>query len=152
MKMVLSTIGFSVLVSTAAVMKNEPQRHYTENEIVAATIILEAGGEYAPGAMEAVNEVINTRSLKRNLTKTEVCLQLFQFSCWNGRESLTARIATIHKAKKHPRWSLAMKIAKEPVTNYTLGADHYHADYIKTPYWAKSMSVTTKIGKHIFYK
>ncbi len=32
------------------------------SEIVAATLILEAGGEYALGSMEAVNEVILNRA------------------------------------------------------------------------------------------
>ena len=35
------------------------------SEIVAATLILEAGGEYATGSMEAVNEVIRNRAAKR---------------------------------------------------------------------------------------
>ena len=53
---------------------------------------------------------------------------------------------------KHPRWGEALRIVQSPTTNYTKGADHYHADYIKNPYWTKSMTVTTKIGLHIFYK
>lgn len=28
---------------------------------------------------------------------------------------------------------------------------HYHADYIKKPYWANDMNQKVKIGKHIFY-
>lgn len=28
---------------------------------------------------------------------------------------------------------------------------HYHADYIKKPYWANDMNQKIKIGKHIFY-
>ena len=46
-----------------------------ENNIVTATIILEAGGEYHVGALEAVHEVIINRAKKRNLTPAEVCLQ-----------------------------------------------------------------------------
>ena len=54
------------------------------SEIVAATLILEAGGEYATGSMEAVNEVIRNRAAKRKLTTKQVCLQRKQFSCWNS--------------------------------------------------------------------
>jgi len=117
------------------------------SEIVAATLILEAGGEYASGSMEAVNEVIRNRAAKRKLTTKQVCLQRKQFSCWNsGRiDQLLA------KAKRHPRFIEAMAIVTGSPTNYTGGADHYHADYCN-PYWASSMKKTCTIGKHIFYK
>jgi spore germination cell wall hydrolase CwlJ-like protein len=117
------------------------------SEIVAATLILEAGGEYATGSMEAVNEVIRNRAAKRKLTTKQVCLQRKQFSCWNsGRiDQLLA------KAKRHPRFSEAMAIVKGSPTNYTGGADHYHADYCN-PYWASSLKKTCTIGKHLFYK
>lgn len=119
----------------------------TEADIVAATLILEAGGEYAPGDMEAVHEVIVNRSVKRSLTVAQVCLQRSQFSCWNSGQ-IEAKIA---KAKRHPRWSEAVRIVNGPATNYSRGADHYHADYV-TPYWAETMTVTARIGRHIFYK
>ena len=117
------------------------------SEIVAATLILEAGGEYATGSMEAVNEVIRNRAAKRKLTTKQVCLQRKQFSCWNsGRiDQLLA------KAKRHPRFIEAMAIVTGSPTNYTGGADHYHADYCD-PYWASSLKKTCIIGKHIFYK
>ena len=117
------------------------------SEIVAATLILEAGGEYSTGSMEAVNEVIRNRAAKRKLTTRQVCLQRKQFSCWNsGRiDQLLA------KAKRHPRFSEALAIVKGSDTNYTGGADHYHPDYC-SPYWASSFKKTCKIGLHIFYK
>ena len=117
------------------------------SEIVAATLILEAGGEYSTGAMEAVNEVIRNRAAKRKLTTRQVCLQRKQFSCWNsGRiDQLLA------KAKRHPRFSDALAIVHGTATNYTGGADHYHADYCN-PYWASSLKKTCTIGKHLFYK
>ena len=117
-------------------------------EIVAATLILEAGGEYDKGSMEAVYEVIHNRSVKRNKSYDEICLQKKQFSCWNDKNIDN----NIKKASQHPRWDEAIKITnKKPITNYTKGADHYHADYVN-PYWAKSLVNTTKIGRHIFYK
>lgn len=119
----------------------------TEADIVAATLILEAGGEYAAGSMEAVHEVIRNRAVKRSLTVAEVCLQRFQFSCWNSGK-IEAKVA---KAKRHPRWSEAVRIVNGPMTNFARGADHYHADYC-SPYWAETMTATVKIGRHIFYK
>lgn len=34
----------------------------------------------------------------------------------------------------------------------TGGADHYYADTIPPPKWAKGRTPTTKIGRHVFYK
>jgi spore germination cell wall hydrolase CwlJ-like protein len=119
-----------------------------ETDVVAATLILEAGGEYHKGAMEAVNEVIENRARNRNKNQGVVCLQKYQFSCWNSVDVLD----TIAKAKNHPRWNEAVQIVTSKIkTNYTNGADHYHADYCN-PYWVPGMSKTTKIGLHIFYK
>jgi len=119
-----------------------------DQTIVAATLIMEAGGEYHEGSLDAVYEVIYNRAIKKNQSFSEVCLAPKQFSCWNGKDIMSA----VEKASQHPRWNEAMKIAYEdPKTNYTMGADHYHADYIR-PYWADSLTPTVKIGLHIFYK
>ena len=85
---------------------------------------------------------------KKNQSFSEVCLARKQFSCWNDKDIME----NIKKASNHPRWNEAMRIAySDPTTNYTKGADHYHADYVN-PYWAKSLTKTVKIGLHIFYK
>lgn len=119
-----------------------------DQEVVAATLIMEAGGEYDQGALEAVYEVIHTRAQKRGTQYSEECLRAKQFSCWNG---ITPKEG-IEKASKHPRWNEALKLAYyKSQTNYTKGADHYHADYVN-PYWTKSLTKTIVIGRHIFYK
>ena len=121
---------------------------YTDEEIVATTLILEAGGEYVCGSMEAVNEVIQNRAKNRDTTEAEVCLQRFQFSCWNYK--LISE--NIQKAKRHTRWNEAMRIVKSNIqTNFTNGADHYHAIYVD-PYWNEYLTPTVRIGRHIFYK
>lgn len=145
MKLLLALV-FSLITFTTG-EGAQPSVNFTD-KIVAATLILEAGGEYHEGAMESVNEVIVNRSQKRKISTWKVCLQKWQFSCWNGIEVIHG----VEKAMKHPRWDLALSIATSPTTNYTKGADHYHADYIKDPFWAKSMTITTKVGRHIFYK
>lgn len=118
----------------------------THTEVVTATLILEAGGEYAEGAMQAVHEVILRRANNRGISPAAVCLQRLQFSCWNEN-----RVQQMLKAKSHKRWSEALKITRGQPTSYTGGADHYHADYCN-PYWNKHMEMTVKIGRHIFYK
>ena len=119
-----------------------------DQEVVAATLILEAGGEYDEGAMEAVYEVIHNRAARRGTQYSVECLREWQFSCWNGISAEEG----IEKASKHPRWNEALRIAySKPMTNYAKGADHYHADYVN-PYWAKDLSKVSTIGRHIFYK
>ena len=151
----LITILISLMSANAAAIPKADYIIYDPcpyaNDIVVATIIMEAGGEYYVGALEAIYEVIMTRAKKRKMTPAQVCLQRKQFSCWNNKaDGLKALEDTIIKAKKHPRWNIAQNILGKK-TNYTKGADHYHADYVN-PYWAKSMEKTVVIGRHIFYK
>lgn len=120
---------------------------HTPSDIIATTLILEAGGEYSAGSMQAVHEVIINRSAKRNLSAAQVCLQPYQFSCWNSG-NLATKLAI---AQRHPRWAEACMIVTSEPTNLTQGADHYHADYCD-PYWNKSMKATIVIGRHIFYR
>lgn len=116
----------------------------SRGEIVAATLILEAGGEADPRAMAAVREVIANRA--KNKTEISVCLAPKQFSCWNGKNVEDG----IAKAKRHPKWSQALALVNQK-TNYTNGATHYHAEKV-SPSWAKKLAKTIQIGHHIFYK
>ena len=141
------TAGFVTATIMALAVSDAKSASY--QDIVATTLILEAGGEYSEGAMEAIHEVIYNRSIKRNKSMSEVCLQKWQFSCWNGKDI----DQNITKAKKHPRWSKAMKIVDTAqMSNFTNGADHYYAEYIDEPYWAEDMTLTVKIGRHLFFK
>ena len=115
-----------------------------QSEIVAATLILEAGGETSPHAMAAVREVIANRA--KNKTEISVCLAPKQFSCWN---KISAERG-IEIAKRHPKWHDALALVKNK-SNYTKGANHYHSLKV-SPSWAKKLTQTVKIGNHIFYK
>ena len=119
----------------------------TKQEIVAATLIAEAGGERAFGAMEAVNEVIINRAKSRNISTDKTVLQKDQFSCWNGK-SVDSVVA---KAKKHPKWNVALSIVNNPKTNFVKGSDYYHTKDCN-PKWNRNMAVVKVIGAHIFYR
>ena len=116
----------------------------SQTEVVAATLVMEAGGEGRQG-MEAVREVIANRA--KNKSEIIVCLAPKQFSCWNGIAVGTG----IDKARKHPRWELALKIAKAAPTNHTKGSTHYHTTKV-SPSWAKKLGQTVKIKNHVFYR
>lgn len=138
-----------LLVSTVTAKTTKVNHPEVGNaEVVAATLILEAGGERDSRAMSAVMEVIHNRAVKRGLTYEQVCLQRLQFSCWNGVKVSTG----ISKAKKHTKWGQALRIASSKVvTNYARGADHYHTLTVK-PSWRLSFSQTAVIQNHIFYR
>lgn len=52
-------------------------------------------------------------------------------------------------------WAYAQMIAADvmqgDVTDITLGATHYHANYVR-PYWADKLKYTVTYGSHLFYK
>jgi spore germination cell wall hydrolase CwlJ-like protein len=145
----LSIVAFLAATSGSREETREETRAPTRQEIlVAATLILEAGGESDPRAMEAVNEVIVNRAENRDLLRGQVVLQPMQFSCWNDKER---RVELLHHAMDHTKYDQALEIVTDEVTNHTHGATHYHADYVH-PYWADSLTRTVKIETHIFYK
>jgi spore germination cell wall hydrolase CwlJ-like protein len=122
----------------------------TQN-LVAATLILEAGGEKDKDAMRAVHEVIVNRSKQKNRLQRQVILRRKQFSCWNG--SYEDKLRRYRKASKHKKFKTAVSIAQNKDYNHqvTNGATHYHATYV-SPYWKDSMNETVTIENHIFYK
>ena len=119
----------------------------TNTLIVAACLILEAGGEGERG-MELVREVICTRASERRMNEARVCLQRLQFSCFNGIDWHTA----VEKAAKHPRWNLAVKLAgSKPLTDHTKRANHYCTVNI-SPSWAKGRTPVLVHRNHKFYR
>lgn len=118
----------------------------TERELVAAVIILEAGGEGQRG-MQAVAEVIHTRSRERRTTKREVVTQPFQFSCLNSRTPAQA----VARARAHPQWSTALRLALLKSATLTRGANHYCTRTVK-PSWAAGQRPVAIIGGHVFFK
>lgn len=117
--------------------------------VVALTILAEARGEGRDG-MGAVSAVIAQRALNRNITPEQVCLQKWQFSCWNGKTE--ADLAHLYNT---PQAAFALYLEKN-ITNIDRSkvgfADHYYADYIAAPYWAKGVKPCQVIGGHRFYR
>lgn len=116
--------------------------------IVHKTLIAEAGGEGMDG-MQAVANVIRNRAVRRGMTVEAVCLQRLQFSCWNGGRGQVDRMVRRNRAV----WDDALTAWQLSGTeDITVGADLYHADYVK-PRWDWSKTVrTVKVGRHIFYR
>lgn len=124
-----------------------------ERNLCAAVLVLEAAGEGRLG-MELVWQVVWQRASSDRWRSTPygVCRQPLQFSCLNGLTDGQA----IAKAQRSSMWRHALGITSAPpVYNSKVnakGCDHYHATYIRTPYWAKGEKPRLTYKKHIFYK
>lgn len=122
-------------------------------DILSRTIFGEASNQSFQGKL-AVAYVVMNRSKERQQTPAEVCLAPKQFSCWNVGDPNVARIkrATVENAVFCQCIVAARAAIEETTPDPTNGANHYYADYINAPSWAKSMKVMTQIGAHIFLK
>jgi len=117
--------------------------------VVALTILAESRGEGRDG-MAAVSCVIAQRAINRNLTPEQVCLQEWQFSCWNGKSK--SDLEHLYKTPQ-AKYALYLEANIDRMNRAKVGyADHYYASYIKPPYWAKGRKPVAQLGKHIFYK
>lgn len=137
------------LFITACLLSSTALAEYDNRAVIAATLILEAGGEKHPHAMHAVYEVIRNRAEKKNQDMAVIVFERKQFSCWND---VSKRNALFQKALRHPKYEMAYRIVdRDEYKNIVGGATHYHANYV-LPYWAPTMTKTATIEKHIFYK
>lgn len=98
--------------------------------------------------------------------KSEVCDTVFQKNQFSWANGKAAKIKGVwHIRAKHPlklqnytevdAWERSKTIAKAVLDgrmyDFTRGANHYHADYVK-PRWAARMTKVKTVGKHIFYR
>ena len=69
----------------------------------------------------------------------------------NGKFVLTAK----GEPKDKFAWDMATKIAvvtlNGRMSDFTHGANHYHADYVN-PHWKHSMAKVAVVGHHLFYR
>ena len=130
-----------------------PPRGYTPTptEVVAMTLLGEARGEGRAGVY-AVGTVISKRMANRGMTARQVCLQKWQFSCWNTNDKNKKKLYNL--LRTHSMRTYAMYIAQNINrldNSYTKDADHYCTISCK-PYWAKGKTPVRTIGNHKFYK
>lgn len=153
----LSKLGFK---PQSATTNTSSQGNSAAINIIATTLVLEAGGEGNRG-MQAVANVLNNRAKKRGTTPAQEAIRKKQFSMWNAFHSGTEEISdVIAKAKKHPKWKLAVDYAKRiaSLSDITGGATHYYnpnhsdvKDKIKNPkWWGNNMKHVKVIGNHKF--
>lgn len=129
-----------------------------EVQLLARTIYGEARGEYKKygrKALEAVGLVIRNRTIQRKQTITKVCLQPYQFSCWNENDPNRKKIVEV--STNDSVFLVCLDVADKILTGITKdfigGANHYYSDTMKEPpYWATGQKPVAKVGHHIFFK
>lgn len=109
----------------------------------------EAMGESFEGQVAVCHVVLNRAADRRKSVK-ETVLAPMQFSWANGG----ARPAIKDYAALESCFKAADQAANKerPQGDNLQGADHYYADYIAKPSWAKGMKQVAKIGRHIFFR
>lgn len=112
----------------------------------------EARGEGHDG-LRAVCHVIANRSLEHGKSWAEVVFQWKQFSSMTapGDPQLT-KVPLAPDVTFEDCYNIADSVYYGNDPDLTNGADHYFADSISMPEWAKNMTATAKIGRHNFYR
>lgn len=93
-------------------------------------------------------------------TYPEVILQVLQFSCFNDlprHEEFSLDRWGMFRHQWGQQWYEECRIAAWSIlynkcADQSKGANHYHADYIRYPNWAKREDEALKHGAHIFYR
>jgi len=109
---------------------------------------------------EAIASVIVNRKKLRNWPNSiaRVCLQPWQFSCWNQNDPMRERIigVTTNDAWFRECIDIAQRAVIDDLADPTHRSTHYYATYIAKPKWAKSKkpvyAVTHRKGsQHLFF-
>jgi spore germination cell wall hydrolase CwlJ-like protein len=130
----------------------------SEEEVITATLIGEAGGEGVQG-IQAVLNVLQNRAKKRNSSVAREALRPKQFSMWNPvlLKNKSQR-QVVDQYKNHKYYDDVLKAIKRYNPNQikfkdiTNGATHYYAHNKVQPFWAKkpTWKKIKQIGNHTF--
>lgn len=100
----------------------------------------------------AVAQVLINRTRQCGSTVSVELFRAKQFSWTNDKgRNLILRQRNDDDYSKFSQ-CLAVAALAYAAPDLTGGANHYHADYIPAPYWARGMTETAHIGAHVFYR
>lgn len=150
---------------TQSVQKPSQNQPYTIEDVIAATIVDEAGGEKnAYEGMQAVLNVIMNR-VNGDVRKAAMqCLKPYQFSGWNkvNKKDVNDIKKYIDSKKSHARFKLALDLVNKSksgsLKDITNGANHFlnittqQRSGGKLPTWYNKDKVVADIGRHQFLK
>jgi N-acetylmuramoyl-L-alanine amidase len=143
-----------VTLTLLALIGNPVWAKFSQNQVVAAVIVAEAGGEGEVG-MRAVASVINNRARESGQSAHYVVTRPHQFDGYWRHVKAKMRVEDfVINMANHPRWAYAMLLARHidagTMPDYVNGAKFFHNQSL-TPYWAKRFRYSGKIGNHLFY-
>lgn len=160
--------SFSANASSASEVQPQPIEDIifdlTEVGCLAKNIYFEAGVEETAGKVAVAMVTVN-RVLDEKFPNT-ICgvVQQGEKTASGDMKRNRCQFSWYCDGKKDTpyqgeNWQISQNLAQEiyelhtenKLLDITDGALYYHATYV-TPYWAKSMKRTTKIGTHIFYR
>ncbi|MES3016217.1 MAG: cell wall hydrolase [Bacteroidota bacterium] len=128
-----------------------------DEEVLARTIF----GECEPnndGEAMAIASVVKNRIGKAYwpYTAAAVCLQAWQFSCWNPNDPNRDRIINAKGAWFKECQRIAQAALETSWVDTAEGSTHYYLDTIKTPKWANGKRPVKKIAhrnksNHLFF-
>ena len=152
MQMEIQTVHEDVQDIKQFIIKGNEKMHYTKSDVdcLAKNIYHEAGVESQQGKFAVAQVTLNRlRDGRWGKTVCKVVYAKAQFS-W----TLYAKKRS--ETPKGPLWteshSVALAVLEKGYRVPSLrNATYYHADYIRTPSWAKSVAKIQQIGRHIFY-
>jgi len=158
MRTLFPTLALGLLLLPAAAWADDdgPLTHY-ERLLVASCAVLEAASD-GPDGMQAVLNVIHNRAGGDIHRVVGVVAQPKQFTALNRatRSRHPDYGPVIERATNDPSFSLAYDLVvlmeQGKLPDITGGADHYHADHGERPYWTESMTLSARIGDHLFYR
>lgn len=134
--------------------RSRPQINFADDiDALTRTVIGEAGNQ-GPDGQRAVAAVALNRARQRNMTPTQVVLELNQFEPW-GNPATARRLLAI--SPSDPRYAAARREVESAMAGNdpTGGADHFYAPKAQAalgrrpPSWATG--TPTVIGDHHFY-
>lgn len=130
---------------------------FYHKEVIAACLILEAGGEGQRG-MQAVMNVIQNRAHGDPEDFYAQTVAPHQFAVFDSARGFFFRefAPVIRKARKSPAWSVAKGLVERAYRNelpdITGGATHFASSRKPKPDWARDLRQTVVIGGHRFMK
>lgn len=130
-------------------------------DILASTLWGEARGEPQEGKVAVANVVLNRHKKPGwwsrqkgdgvpDDTIAAVCLDPYQFSCWNKKDPNYPKIQKLKPEDAEECWVIAGLAVAGFLRDNTSGATHYKTERAR-PKWARGKKPVVVIGNHQFY-
>jgi spore germination cell wall hydrolase CwlJ-like protein len=148
MKTLLAIIVVAIAYLLASDEAHAKVSFEAEKTCIATAIYHEARGEPLEGMIAVANVIVNRMESRRfPSTACKVVYQRKQFS-WT---LFPSKLEPVEDFRNTDILKIAELALLGKLIDYTNGATHYHANYVK-PYWKHTKTHTVTIGNHIFYR